>query len=500
MKPDFLNLLETGRSGLVHLGKGEYEPIRRYLYDTVVSPLRRYPLFDAVYEERRRGVYARAVESATRTEGATVELRDMSQDAKRYGRFTTAESLQFDPPFRFNSIEFDVGNVSEQAGVRVHVTFDLGDDTTAEETVSFHNGSFHDRETVSFAVDVPKTAEAASLSLHTEDSTSGIDVEADGWTKLNGDRPLLGEPRAASVDGSAGPIFLISIDTFRYDYLDALDPLLDELGSDAVVPEEPRTQGISTWPSHASIFTGAHPSVHGLYSGNFGPKIDESLPTLAAFLREQGYVTSGIVSSSNLASEFGYGRGFDRYRVEDISWESRRFDASTVIKSVREWVRTDTCADRENGFYFLHLFDAHYPYIPTQPRAGAKIDYDALDSIIGLVSNRKYLQLLRDDPLNPDPSVLDLIKTYYRQSLEYVADELATFVHELKRHDVFEESLIIVTGDHGEDFYERNFMFHNSLYDTNIRPGMIVKPPADASFDVPDRVDTIDFFPPSQTS
>jgi arylsulfatase A-like enzyme len=60
---------------------------------------------------------------------------------------------------------------------------------------------------------------------------------------------------------------------------------------------------------------------------------------------------------------------------------------------------------------------------------------------------------------------------------------------------LYKNALVIVTGDHGELFGERGFYAHNSLYDWNIRPLMIIKPPASAAWDVPDTVDTIDFFP-----
>jgi arylsulfatase A-like enzyme len=60
---------------------------------------------------------------------------------------------------------------------------------------------------------------------------------------------------------------------------------------------------------------------------------------------------------------------------------------------------------------------------------------------------------------------------------------------------LFENALIIIAGDHGEDFYDRGFVLHNSLNDTNIRPGMIIKAPTESEFTIPDQIDYIDLLP-----
>lgn len=179
-----------------------------------------------------------------------------------------------------------------------------------------------------------------------------------------------------------------------------------------------------------------------------------------------------------------------------MDWKSRARDCSTVLDRTAEWVRQDARRGTESVFYFAHVFDSHYPYVPPLPETDlSSVDYAAMDEFIEYTSNRDYLELVTEDPLEVDEDVLSLAREYYRDSLEYVGSELADFVTSLKRHGLYDNSLIIVTGDHGEDFLERNFLFHHSLLDTNIRPGMIVKPPADSDIDVPDAADTIDFYP-----
>jgi hypothetical protein len=94
-----------------------------------------------------------------------------------------------------------------------------------------------------------------------ETSRVGLVSESDNDDRIT--KPLLTLPTISPTEPAASPIFLISVDAWRYDHVDAFQPLLDFLGSAATVPDEPRTQGFFTTPSHASMFTGVHPGDYG---------------------------------------------------------------------------------------------------------------------------------------------------------------------------------------------------------------------------------------------
>lgn len=74
------------------------------------------------------------------------------------------------------------------------------------------------------------------------------------------------------------------------------------------------------------------------------------------------------------------------------------------------------------------------------------------------------------------------MEEWYSKSVKYTSEQIARLLRYLKTQELFDESLIIVTGDHGEEFGERGFFSHSSLYDMNIRPFMAVKPPVDSSW------------------
>ncbi|WP_246988690.1 sulfatase-like hydrolase/transferase [Halorientalis marina] len=288
-------------------------------------------------------------------------------------------------------------------------------------------------------------------------------------------------------------MFLISIDSLRYDYLDALDPVLRALGDETIVPTEPRVQGTATQQSHGSMLTGTHPSIHGLAHDT----IDAGLPTIAELLAADQYRCSACVSTGNLSPGFGFDRGFHRYEHQEMDWETRVFNARSIVDTAIDWLETDLEAGHR-VFQFIHLFDAHYPYTPSPPvSTESNIDFDLSDRTLSLAAELQDTQMepidVADTPLLEGD--VERWQRNYRRSLRYIADQLTHFVHVLGQQGILDESLVILTGDHGEEFFEHGYVFHNSLHDENIRPGMAIKPPLSAEFTVPDRPDAVDFMP-----
>ncbi len=306
---------------------------------------------------------------------------------------------------------------------------------------------------------------------------------------------------------SCPPIFLISIDTLPYSERSSMQPLLDALGPDAVVPSEPRTQGYWTAPSHASMFTGSHPGDHG-YVGHGKAEGDErpinpDMTTLSELLTNNGYKCSGLVSHTRILPEFGFGRGCHRYRADTMSysdWITRDHDSSHSVNQLINWVNSDMSRREHSLFYFLHVFDPHYPYLPPLEYLNQNdIDFTKAKQYRKQYSEARgeigdYLHQYQNNH-SVDAELITEMEQYLSMSVEYTAAQIARLVDYLRTVDLFDESLIIVTGDHGEEFGERGFFTHSSLYDRNIRPFMAIKPPTSADWSVPDAVDTIDFLP-----
>jgi len=277
--------------------------------------------------------------------------------------------------------------------------------------------------------------------------------------------------------------------------------VIDELSESAVVPSEPRTQGYCTQPSHGSLFTGVHPTKHGNFAKKpadqgYSGGIDSDLTTLPELLARNQYKCSGCGSEEKLGPTNGFGDGMDRFRHYPISWDDRVYDGANIANAVIEWIHTDASAPSNRLFYFLHFFDPHYPYVPPQPeQIGNGLDYELADQLRETAPQTSYLDVLNGNPVDFETEKIDILKQNYEASLEYTASQIRRVIQELKRADLFDESLVIITGDHGEEFFERKFWGHSSLYDANIRPGMILKLPSGADITVRDEIDLIDIFP-----
>jgi hypothetical protein len=267
---------------------------------------------------------------------------------------------------------------------------------------------------------------------------------------------------------------------------------LTALGDSAVIPDEPRTQGHWTLPSHASMLTGVYPGVHGYNQISEHGYINPDLDTIPEILANKSYRCSGLVTRRKIGPKHGFGRGFHRFETKDMSFSKRENDASEVLSRARQWVTTDMKQKKSNAFYFIHLFDCHSPYIPPEGYS----DIQNMDINNGYESlPYGELSYLNGDKSVPDPDSLSCVKNQYTKSVEYRVDQLTQFVRFLNDIDILEKSLIIIVGDHGEDFHELDTLGHQSLYDTNIRPLMIVKPPSENNIVVPDDPDYVDILP-----
>jgi len=133
---------------------------------------------------------------------------------------------------------------------------------------------------------------------------------------------------------------------------------------------------------------------------------------------------------------------------------------------------------------------------PPSEKVGQSLNIEHIESFMNeRPSNPDYLSILDGPHRDINPAILSTVNDYYRRSLEYVADQIERFLDQLQQQNLLEESLVVIIGGHGEEFLERKFMLHTTLYDANIRPGLIVKPPSNSDLDVPDDPNHIDLLP-----
>ncbi|MHC4912624.1 MAG: sulfatase-like hydrolase/transferase [Planctomycetota bacterium] len=262
-------------------------------------------------------------------------------------------------------------------------------------------------------------------------------------------------------------IVLISIDTCRADYLGCYGfgrettPNIDTIANQSVLFENVLSPVPMTLPAHGSMLTGTIPPYHGVHD-NLDYRLGDSNVTLAEILKDYGFVTGAIISAFVLDSQFGVNQGFDSFndRFEELHMagtisERRGREAS---RFALQWLDKHR---EERFFFFLHYYDPHTDYVPPEPFASKFAD--------------------------------DL----YAGEIAYTDFCIGQVIQKLKELRLFDSSLIIIAGDHGEMLGEHGEDDHGYfIYQSAIKVPLLFKlPQQHRSKVIKDLVGLIDIVP-----
>ena len=259
-------------------------------------------------------------------------------------------------------------------------------------------------------------------------------------------------------------LVLISIDCLRADHVSAYGyehlttPNIDTVASEGTVFENVFATASWTLPTHMSMLTGLLPSFHGATKWE---KLASSVPYLPELLAEAGYRTSGVVSWVYLSQAYGFERGFHSYSVLDEP------EASDIVNAAIEELQR---GEGQSQFLFVHLYDPHWPYLP--PRELLEKFGPRPKDISDLMERTQG----QEAPKNAS-EVEDIIRLYDSE-IAFADRELGRFFQALKDNGMYDDTLVIITSDHGEAFYEHGHWQHSqTLYDELTRVPLIVKWP-----------------------
>ncbi len=246
----------------------------------------------------------------------------------------------------------------------------------------------------------------------------------------------------------------------------------------------------SSWtlPTHAALFTGLLDSGHGCTDVNktLGPAFE----TLAERFHEGGYATAGFFSGPFLHPAFGFAQGFDLY--EDCTSYGRTLDTTKPIdwgkdEAMQRDSHTDIANPRTFGafqkwfqgradrpfFAFVHFWDVHYDFTPPPPFDKA-FDPD----YTGWVDGRNFFF---DERIGPNMQKRDLehLIALYDGEIAWTDTFIAKIREELERAGVLDDTVIVITADHGTEFFEHGGKGHRkTLYDEVVQVPLIVRYPA----------------------
>lgn len=313
---------------------------------------------------------------------------------------------------------------------------------------------------------------------------------------------------------------IIICDTLRKDVLglyggEAKTPFLNALAREANVYANAIAPSPWTYPSHVSLFTGLYPNEHGVHETEKVKLLNITkyhrelkAERLAETMQRAGYNTYGISSNIMVSPLSEFDIGFQSFLTLDPApkmsesktfLEARKLGASpgviakTLIKQgkfgdliryARAWrkinhlnkalnyplekgaaLTNDLIANSKiesKFFYFINYVEMHEPYKGYQPK-------ETWDNFTGIrkISDGKVKYL----------------KSQYIAEAEHMDRALGQLIGILKRKDYYDNTLLIITSDHGQAFNEHGYMYHNTyLYDEITRIPMIIKFPGNKKF------------------
>lgn len=281
-----------------------------------------------------------------------------------------------------------------------------------------------------------------------------------------------GEPPPARVRN----VILLSIDTLRADHLEAYgyerptSPFMAELAARGLLFEQAFSQAPWTLPSHGSMLMSRHPSSLGEGLWERPGRLPEEAVSIAEVLRDAGLRTRAIVSPGFVSAVFGLDQGFEHYG------EHSRDLASTVKRTGR-WL--DTLAPDERFFLFLHTYDVH-EYQP--PAASADEFVRPYDGFLRELGD-KLPMFVQDRAMSSELPELDTLDQrhlvdLYDATIRTADDAVAELWRVLEHRGLAEDTLLIITSDHGEEFFEHGGTGHGyTLHDENTHVPLILVHP-----------------------
>ncbi|HVR37906.1 MAG TPA: sulfatase-like hydrolase/transferase [Thermoanaerobaculia bacterium] len=239
-------------------------------------------------------------------------------------------------------------------------------------------------------------------------------------------------------------VLLITLDTFRADRVGVLTPNISRIARDGVAFDDAQSPVPLTLPAHASILSGALPLHHGLRNNGAGV-FPADRDTLATVFARGGWRTAAFTAAFVLDHRFGLDRGFETYDDEiprdpnaDTSLESER-RGDVVVDRALAWLQR---SDARPYFAWVHLYDAHAPYVPT-----------------------------------------------YDGEIAFVDKQVGRLLEKVDRAN----TVIVIVGDHGEALGEHGELTHGLLlYQPTLHVPLIVVAPGVKPYRVKTPVSTID--------
>ncbi len=301
-------------------------------------------------------------------------------------------------------------------------------------------------------------------------------------------------------------VLILLMDTARaqsfssYGYERLTTPNIDALAEESVLYEQAIATGCWSLPSQISMLTGLFPSKHGAHELHLS--YSHHYPTLPEILRDAGYTTLGVSPNSWMSDEFGTTHGFDTYLK---LWQYLPTLPATAEARANPLINL---AHRLNRFYTRHLFpqrnrarhvnqhvldllnktpepfflytiywDMHLPYYPAGDHA-TRWRAPGVTAAQADAVNRNPI-LYHAGQTSMSRADFEILRADYDGALATIDAEIGALVDTLRQRNQLDNTILIITSDHGENIGDHGLMSHAySLHDTLLRVPLLIRYPA----------------------
>lgn len=281
-------------------------------------------------------------------------------------------------------------------------------------------------------------------------------------------------------------IILITIDALRPDHLGCYgypvntSPRINKIAKEGTVFKNNFAQSSWTAASMVSMFTSTLPPTHGIFHGQviedkvyYQEVLSDDFTTLPEILKSAGYTTAGFSTNSHLTKKQGFDQGFD-YFNDTCLWES----ADCVNNEAIKWIKDNSS---EKFFLWIHYIDPHAEFTERNN------DWYNPPGKYGMMYRPKNLNAPKEKHISG-----------YDGKIRYTDDSVSQLIDSLKDNGAYDNSIIIITADHGEGFQEHGQWFHSeTLYNEEIHIPLIIRLPHGRGLltEVDANVRSIDIYP-----
>jgi len=322
-------------------------------------------------------------------------------------------------------------------------------------------------------------------------------------------------------------ILLITVDCLRADHLFCMDyerqtsPFIDSLAEKGMLFTQAIINGVGTFASFPALMTSTHPFMYGGYE-----RVNRK--TIAEVLQKRGYITAGFNDNSFLSPYFGYDKGFDYFKYLNlrkggtlsskiwgmgkriVSRNVHTLKFATMIKrlilpkgggmggarltsEVLSWLSKNY---KTNFFLWIHYMDVHGAhYAPQEYFHKIGLQPPSQKELISLNSKlSQAAKFYKEGKISE--SEIELLKATYDAEIRYVDDRIKELFNKLSYLGIDKDTAIIITGDHGEEFFEHgNYHSHENFYEEMLRVPLIIYYPDMPSKRIDRQVEHIDIAP-----